>query len=1130
MSLNPSQFQPTPYNPTPLTPSSPASFTPTEGNYKQLQPFRYWCQKVLPLVYDDSLSYYELLCKVVDYLNKTMEDVDVLHTDVDNLHIAYENLQSNMNTKYSDMVNWINSTYGDMTTWMNTSYQQLVDFCNNYFANLDVQQEINNKLDAMTASGELTTLIAAYVDPIYQAYESQINSEVNTFKSQVNTEVTRFENAVNTNIGNFEDSVGTQMNTQNSKISLLETRMDTFASLPEGSTAGNAEILDARIGKNGTTYNSLGNAIRSQFGITSGYVYGLLANNSDLDDIQDCGTYVLASGNTYDHTPTISLPAQLTVTKLLSSYVTQELYDCYYGRTWIRRLSNDTWTSWQLVAGVNSNIPIVAENADLDSVTDVAVYLLATSMNYSHLPTNVELPAILEVTSHNANSLIIQKIFAYSTGKLYTRRKSSGSWSDWNIDGENRNIPLLVQNTDMNNIIEAGVYLLATSMTYSNLPANLELPGLLEVSNYNGTSLIIQKIYDYSNGKLYTRRRSSNSWNEWNNNYDNNIGKLVKFDFATIGENYSNTAYYKEGESVTSEELASYIIPTPNVKYLARFNEPAGATIEYLDSNKEYVKRAPSFNKAFNFTGNTGGGTKTIMFFKVDRQYPYINIVYLKGTNPQVYGTDTLTPMVFANDDYSSFEIEITNKEIRGMSQSTRVSKFYEGVFNASGAIESGNFHTGIMFFKKGTVIDSELTSLSFRICGFTINTYYFTDAVKHFVVPEDMIAYIQFYPKRTNFKWTGFAPDISNADHRIFIRISTPEDIEKNPWNGKTWWCFGTSISDINPFDNTGHNGHSGKYPLYLDCVSGMRRINGAIGTGGFLSSQPDNLNVTKNVLQTPYDADLATIEILPNDNFRSASTLGDITDTTADTICGALNVCLNYLTSKTRARIAVIFVTWRFTDLDFSDDYSYVNPTAQNHVLYREAVDKLKKVCELFGVPTIDANANALEWGKRIIGVTYNDFIHPNYLGGEIFGRYIWKKLREIEPYDGDYITDTWTYVNATMQNGSIANPANTTAVNTDYVAITKDKTAYCKVNQDIIGDGAFYVYGYAVYDENKTQLRYVDYTAATTLPTARVTDDDAAYIRFMFGAKLPDLSTKTLRESMFASGDVVIGISAD
>lgn len=109
-----------------ITPNDPANFTPTLGDYKDLQPFRFWCQKVLPLVYDDSLSYYELLCKAVDYLNKTMEDVDTLEGDVTNLHKAYEQLQ---------------------------------DYVNNYFNTLDVQEEINNKLDLMANNGTLNILL-----------------------------------------------------------------------------------------------------------------------------------------------------------------------------------------------------------------------------------------------------------------------------------------------------------------------------------------------------------------------------------------------------------------------------------------------------------------------------------------------------------------------------------------------------------------------------------------------------------------------------------------------------------------------------------------------------------------------------------------------------------------------------------------------------------------------------------------------------------------------------------------------------------------------------------------------------------------------------------------------------------
>lgn len=40
--------------------------------------FHFWCNKVLPLVYDDSLSYYEILCKVVKYINDLIKvDKDI---------------------------------------------------------------------------------------------------------------------------------------------------------------------------------------------------------------------------------------------------------------------------------------------------------------------------------------------------------------------------------------------------------------------------------------------------------------------------------------------------------------------------------------------------------------------------------------------------------------------------------------------------------------------------------------------------------------------------------------------------------------------------------------------------------------------------------------------------------------------------------------------------------------------------------------------------------------------------------------------------------------------------------------------------------------------------------------------
>lgn len=71
----------------------------------------------------------------------------------------------------------------------------------------------------------------------------------------------------------YDDSSLSSKVTQNTNdISVLKTadnvlssRIDTFTSLTEGSTTGDAELIDIRVGSNGTLYNSAGNAVREQF-------------------------------------------------------------------------------------------------------------------------------------------------------------------------------------------------------------------------------------------------------------------------------------------------------------------------------------------------------------------------------------------------------------------------------------------------------------------------------------------------------------------------------------------------------------------------------------------------------------------------------------------------------------------------------------------------------------------------------------------------------------------------------------------------------------------------------------------------------------------------------------------------
>ena len=100
-------------------------------SYKNPHYFHFWCQKVLPLVYDNSLSYYEVLCKVVKYLNDLIEDSDAMKSNIQALKDAFDELKF---------------------------------YVDNYFDNLDIQEEVNNFMQTLVESGELDDMLAAAIN------------------------------------------------------------------------------------------------------------------------------------------------------------------------------------------------------------------------------------------------------------------------------------------------------------------------------------------------------------------------------------------------------------------------------------------------------------------------------------------------------------------------------------------------------------------------------------------------------------------------------------------------------------------------------------------------------------------------------------------------------------------------------------------------------------------------------------------------------------------------------------------------------------------------------------------------------------------------------------------------------
>ena len=132
-----------------------------------LTPFKLFVLQNFPFIEEDfdSLTNYQIMSKMVEYMN----------TISSNLNILSEN---------------------DIKVF--EAFNTVVDYINDYFDNLDVQEEINNKLDDLVNDGTLTNLISTYLTP----YIEEQNNVINNFKNQVESNVallsTRVNSALNT--------------------------------------------------------------------------------------------------------------------------------------------------------------------------------------------------------------------------------------------------------------------------------------------------------------------------------------------------------------------------------------------------------------------------------------------------------------------------------------------------------------------------------------------------------------------------------------------------------------------------------------------------------------------------------------------------------------------------------------------------------------------------------------------------------------------------------------------------------------------------------------------------------------------------------------------------------------------
>ena len=135
-------------------------------------------------------------------------------------------------------------------------------------------------------------------------------------------------------------SLEPRVSTNENAINVLDARMDTFASLPNGSTTGDAELIDIRVGANGTTYPTAGDSVRGQvsdlksdLNVVSqkvGVVYPIFTANKNIYWVDSSTMWTYADYPNYIAMLENDMLHLTTGDKIVLSDVTGVVYSIFY--------------------------------------------------------------------------------------------------------------------------------------------------------------------------------------------------------------------------------------------------------------------------------------------------------------------------------------------------------------------------------------------------------------------------------------------------------------------------------------------------------------------------------------------------------------------------------------------------------------------------------------------------------------------------------------------------------------------------------------------------------------------------------------------------------------------------------
>lgn len=423
--------------------------------------------------------------------------------------------------------------------WRNNidaAFNALHDYVYTYFDNLDVQQEINNKLDQMREDGIFDEILLPYFD----AYKVDIDNTVATQNSRITT----VENEVN----NFLENTGT-----------LGTEKDP-------------ELIDIRVGADGITYSTAGNAVRGQFEKLNNDLF-----NSEVFNVADWenGSINAATGENAENSTRIRTKTFLPwgVSKLSSSNTDVRFLIYAYDNTGV------------YVGGLYDG---AFNPSDVKPVSNIDFNTLYRNSNFK----NYKYKAVIYIVSGTARVETISGI----TEEILPISEMLEASLNLSIN----RVEYIPNGSDLNEFNDPGNWIIenASSLeTMLNRPAFATTGGRLFVLTTTSNSLPMQLFItrnSIGSPVIYIRYKVASGWLAWNR-VDNHQAQNIR----VLGYNLGKFNYGQDGG--LSSDVQTKIMNFK--KFMGKVNPDIALTCElpeYIDSENQYKTLDTIFNPLYN--------------------------------------------------------------------------------------------------------------------------------------------------------------------------------------------------------------------------------------------------------------------------------------------------------------------------------------------------------------------------------------------------------------------------------------------------------------------------------------------------------------------------------------------------